>query len=510
ASPPPSQPFDPGALPLEAVVEREAVRSASRLNQRLAAEAGLHFLRLLAAGGEGKLRAAYLAQYPLPALGAADRKLLDDESLRFLALVESRSLDGAQLFKDLVAALRPPAGPPGLPPKPAVPAADKAKVIAVGQAYLTWFEALFVEPTGPDSAWSADRLEYSFAVSAQSSPSELVLSVPSYTQGRLDWYSFDLDRSGATLGAATPPPPPPASVKLSITPSPVRFKGMPAHRFWELEDGNVNLDAMDVAPVDLPRMLLTEFAFLHANDWFVIPWQMAVGSLARVKSLVVRDGFGDVRTIRSSRSHDKRWSMFRLSESGAAPFTEPFEDVLFMAPALATELSGDSLEEVVFARDEMANLAWAVERTVEGPTGDGFSRHEAFQARVRRADAEGTSPPGTPPADAAERIYQLQTPIPDYWIPMVPILLPSSPGQFRLRRGLLDRPEGPAPAIGRLLQPERALIMHEEEVPRVGAKVTRGFRYTRWTAGQSPLWIKRIRTTSRGEASSGLRYDFVK
>jgi hypothetical protein len=296
-------------------------------------------------------------------------------------------------------------------------------------------------------------------VAAASVGGELQLQAPGYTGGRLDWTSFDHDRSGvAPLGASTPAP---APVTLEAVPAPVAFAGMPAHRFWEMEDGQVNLDALEVAPVDLPRMLLAEFVFLQGNDWLLVPWRLEVGSLARVDSLRVRDTFGDVKVVPAARDLDPDWAMFRLSETGL------------------------------------------------GPRGQALDRHEAFQAKIRRQPSAAPPPPGTPPADAPERRYRLQTSIPDYWIPMVPIQLPGSTTEFRLRRGLLDRAGGPLPALGRVLVPERALVLHDEEIPRSGARVVRTFRLTRWTAGQTPLWIRRKRTISRGGASSGLRYDFL-
>src|SRR5262245_15504037 len=60
-----SQRYD-GSAPLEALIEREAVRPQQAAQDLLqAVEAGLQFLRVLDAAGLGRLRSAYVQQYPL-------------------------------------------------------------------------------------------------------------------------------------------------------------------------------------------------------------------------------------------------------------------------------------------------------------------------------------------------------------------------------------------------------------------------------------------------------------
>ena len=505
----PARSYDPRAVPLEAMVERENVRDG-KLDRRLAAEAGLHFLRLVAAAGVTSLRAGYLANYPLAPLSAAELDLIDDDSRVFLQMIQGRALDGNALYTDLVPTLRPATGSPTLPALPAVSGPDTPKVINAGLAYLTWYETLFSVPSANEHAWSGERMEYSFAVSAQGTGGEIVLTAPDYSDGRLDWHDLDLDRSGASLGGAGELPPA-VPIDFSAQPGPVTFKGMPAHRFWEFEDAQVDLGALDVSTSDLPRLLLMEFAFLHGNDWFVMPWPLAVGTLARVTSLKVTDTFGDVKEISPSKDLDPGFSMFRLTETGATAQTPPapFKDLLFMAPAVHGGLGGRVLEDVVLARDEMANLAWAIERKVEGPSNRGMSRQDAFVAR-RRRNPLPLPPPPEPGNELSRKRYILQNSIPDHWLPMVPVKVPNTEAEFRFRRGLMDRPDGaPIPAQGRILEPEHALIMHEEEIPRIGARVQRHYQMARWLGGETHVWVGRRKTVSHGESSSGLRYDIA-
>jgi hypothetical protein len=492
------------------MVEREDARQGVRLDRRLTAEAGLHFLRLLTAGGVAGLRNAYLARYPLTALSAADLDLVDDDSRVFLQMIQGRSLDGSELYTDLAATLRPTNGAPALPAEPTVASGDVPKVIAAGLAYLVWYDGLFSQPAAGERAWSGERMEYGFAVAAKGTGGEIVLSAPGYSDGRLDWYDLDLDRSGTSLGGLDDLPAP-VPIDWSAQPGPVTFKGMPAHRFWEFEDAQVDLGALDVSTSDLPRLLLMEFAFLHGNDWFVMPWPLAVGTLARVDSLKVTDCFGAVTEIKPSRDLDPGFSMFQLSQTGASAQTPPapFKDLLFMAPTVHGGLGGRLLEDVVLARDEMANLAWAIERKIEGPTNRGMSRQDAFVARRRRNPLP--LPPAPEPGNAqSRRRYVLQNSIPDHWLPMVPVKVPSTAAEFRFRRGLMDRPDGPPiPAQGRILEPEHALILPEEEIPRIGARIQRHYQMARWLGGETHLWVGRRKTVGHGESSSGLRYDIA-
>ena len=84
----------------------------------------------------------------------------------------------------------------------------------------------------------------------------------------------------------------------------------------------------------------------------------------------------------------------------------------------------------------------------------------------------------------------------------------------RLKRGLLPRFEsddliGTFQPQGLVLEPNRDLLLHDEEVPREGARVTRAYQYARWVDGSTHLWIGRRKQPGRGEGSSGLRFDIV-
>ncbi len=51
--------------------------------------------------------------------------------------------------------------------------------------------------------------------------------------------------------------------------------------------------------------------------------------------------------------------------------------------------------------------------------------------------------------------------------------------------------------------------MHEEEIPRVGIRLTVAFNRTRWYDGRVVVWLGARRATGRDEASSGLDWDRI-
>ncbi len=310
-----SKPYD-NRLPLETWVEHELIVG----NYRLAAEAGLQFFRLLGANLASKYRAVFLKQLPLNPPSEQERRTLDSDSARFLAVMARRAIDGVLLRSKFsqtrqvgeVAVL------PNEPPFSAIDLSDSPDVVAATTQWLDWYDTLFSQPQG-DSAWVQERMEYEFAVSAPVSvsptlpPEELVLTVPEYSEGHLDWYSFAVDPN-SSLGARG------QSIQSleprTVIPTPVHFRGMPAARWWEFEDAGVNFGGVETAPEDLARLLLTEFALIYGNDFFIIPIDLPVGSVSRISSLIVINTFGQKILIQASsqvEGPDRPWRMFSLS-----------------------------------------------------------------------------------------------------------------------------------------------------------------------------------------------------
>ena len=303
---------------------------------------------------------------------------------------------------------------------------------------------------------------------------------------RHDWSSFD--HVAAPLGSVNKAAP--ATVTRTFMPSPVSFKGMPARRYWEMEDASIDVGAIDAGPTDLARLMLREFALIYGNDWFLVPLPVTVGSVARITSLVVTDTFGVTQTIPhySATNDGGRWRMFAIS-------SDTLDHRLMMAPVLARDLASPPQEQVLLVRDDAASIAWGIEAIISGASG----------APIDRASA-AAAPAPTPPQPAlgnAPLHYQLGTTAPAYYIPFLA-------QQNRMQRAALLRTDGvhtPIAPLGRLLAPDVPLF--EEEFIREGVRVERLYRMARWTDGSTHLWLARRKTTGAVAGSSGLQFDQI-
>ena len=505
-------PYASAGLPLEVAVEREPARVA---HARLAADAGMYFLRLLDVPGLAQRRDDFIAAYPLDVPATADDAGADTGGSAWRSVWQGRALDGRKLaaalepFRDATGKLT------GVPATPKIPPGQQAKVLDVLRRWIAWFDDALVE-TGAADAWNPRRQEYAFATSARVTNGEITLAADEYADGDLDWYA--VDAVAPSLGASTTPP---AALHLRPTmPAPVEYPGKPADRFWEFEDAAVQLGAVSAGPTDLSRLLLVEFALIYGNDWFIVPVRLPVGSLVRLTSFAVRDTFGVVTPITRSRNVDGTpWSLFEIGGSGNPAQQVSARDFLFLPPTLAQTLVGDPVEEVALFRDEMANMAWGVERRVQGVSGEAYDRYAEATRRAAQQQLSG------PPVEA-QLIYRLATAVPEHWIPLVPVPAEgSNPGtnpviQLQRRALLRTETDGSRRAIqpkGVLLRTdprqapnaEPALRIEEEEVPREGAVVTRAFQFARWLDGRSLLWLGRRKRAGRGEGASGLRFDVI-
>jgi hypothetical protein len=195
------------------------------------------------------------------------------------------------------------------------------------------------------------------------------------------------------------------------------------------------------------------------------------------------------------------WQLGCLRRAGEAPIDSPQANLFFLPPSLGRVIEGGVLEDVLLMRDEMANLAWAIERSTESPV----------EQAVQRIEADAASAPPPASVDASLR-YVLSSTVPANWIPLLPVQLAGEGGKIvqRLRRGAVLQPDGSMkihPAQGTVLNAGTQLLLYDEEVPREGAHVTRGRRMARWTDGSTWMWTSFRRQVGRGEGSSGLRFD---
>lgn len=469
-------------LPLEAHVEREAVR----LNLRGSVQLGLWFQDLARGGGVPDADLKAIRTDPNFKISDAPGDDLPDLLGRqFRAVAAGRSPDGQLIY----AAIK--AGTPALP----------ASVNnAIKKRFTDYVEGLYSQPAH-DPAWDGRQLHFNFAVGSATSSGDVGLVAPDFGGDRLDWYSFDPSPTAVQSAAQTTV----TTTPLNFLPNVVTFHGMPTRQWWHLEDAQTDFGELDADHVDLAKMLVMEFALIYGADWFEIPIPVDVGSLVRIDTLVVTDTFGERTLIRSTDAQtppgQSPWSMFKLGDGASVV------DYVFMPPNLGTVIEGPVLEDVLFLRDEMAAMSWAVEKNLQGPMDTPIDGYEAWRLRL---EAEQV-PPRKATAGGPEIYYLLETAVPDNWLAMVPVQAPN--GALYFRRGVVERPSatGPVPIVakGVILNPGQPYFVRDQAIPRAGADVTRRFRRARWTDGSTHLWMARRARPGRGPGWSGLAYDLV-
>jgi hypothetical protein len=328
--------------------------------------------------------------------------------------------------------------------------------------------------------------------------------------GPIDWSSFDINPQAALTTAADQSF---TSIVEMTIPAPVNFPGAPAPRFWELEDARIAYGLVPVGPTDLAHLMMIEYASTYGNDWFVVPLRLPIGSVSRIDSLVVTDTFGVRSLIRPIGDPALPPAFFSLWQSAyrtpppgfPGPPPKIVTNRFFLPPTLSRTMDSGPLEDVLFMRDEMANLAWAIERTVESPIEQPAPLYEAPDAFAPSSIVMGATLPR----------YLLSSRVPPNWIPLLPVQIaspPNTPGPVlsRLKRGALLQPDGsrrPNTATGDVLVSLADLLLFDEEVPREGTRVTRQRRMARWTDGSTWLWTSFRNEVGQGEGASNLKFD---
>lgn len=471
----------PAGQPLDPLVEQEG-EPALALGIRQRAEAGAHLVERLADAGLDA-RAALRAACPLAAVEPAPVDGVPEEHLRLpvaLAVLARALPDGAEAAAQLEAAGA--GGPPWL-------AGASAAALAAAQEWLAWYRAN-VEPrvASDDDCWDPERLEYGFSLRVGGGASQRVLRAPAFDGGEIDWFSFDHAAEARLEVPGEGPAAAPEARDLTVFSTPLRFAGMPSDRYWQCEDGQVNLGRLEAQPHDLARLCLAEFALVYGNDWLAVPLDVSAGSFTTLREVAYTTTFGE-RVVVQPADAGRRGG-FRLYgiSSGDDATTLPG---LFVPPAALDTHEGRPLEEVLFLRDEMANLVWAVERLVQGRSGDPRSRGDEPRPFVAPDGIEA----------GAELAYLLETEVPRHWIPFVPVAI--GLGQIALRKGTLHETDS---SLGLLLH-ATPLTIREEEIPRAGVRVRRVPSLARADDGRHLRWIARRVSVGRGEGGSGLAYD---
>ncbi len=514
------------SIPLESRVEQmslplEIAKYEMSLDIRLLA--GRHWSKLiatLAPAAVAEFRNQYPIHKPDPLSPADAPACAHPEAWADFAAVAGRRMDGVKFYLHLIEGGDVSEGIPSLVGLEA----DAAKI---AKTFMAWFEKLFYQPKD-GSAWLPDRLEYQFAMSSPQEENEKVFVAEEYFHGHLDWYNFDIDRSRNVLGepAAAEQP---ETTRLTMLPTQATFNGMPNTRWWAFEDGRTNFGDVKPDTSDLPKLLLIEFGLIFANDWFLVPFTVPVGSVVNIRGMAVTNVFGERIWIEAAgRGEDddwQRWAMFLVSIKGKGE--QPADLSLLVPPAAQKVLDGPPLEEILFARDEMANMVWGIEKTIPLPSGEPKRGREAaeetrhfFEQEAERRLGKRPEPP--PPAKGAKVRYKVMTSVPENWLPMISVHVPNDNRKTQLQRAAMLRiidgdgpPFKPIEPRTSLLRegldevPQTGYFVHEEEVPRAGTRVTQSFQRTRWRDGRAWVWLGVRKQTGRGEGSSGLAFDQI-
>ncbi len=479
---------DPAAAPLEALVGGEPAPDPEALLAFGLDVAGRVARELAARGAAARAHAALRTAHPLDATAVSDA-LADsppDERAR-LELLAARLFDGAALMVAAEADFT--AATSGLP----AAARDGVRAVldvVAAEVDLTRVSAAAADAAVPP-AWDTGSLGSTFALGANAAGGEVVLRAEDWAGEELDWWAFD--QTGETaLGATTSPAAltGPGGAPLSALPSRLGFRGAPSIRYWEFEDGAVDLVAATAGPHETALMSVLQFAFVYGGDWSSVPIEVPVASRVTVASAVVRDTFG-VRVL--VRPAGTLWRA-----TGDATVS------LLVSPRLGPLLEGEPLEETVLLRDEQANLGWAVELVAPGATG----RPLPWTAFAPPPPVPPTSSTNLPPARPALR-YRLASDVPDHWFPLVPEAAGDRLALYRI--GVLPSGSAAPPRLPRslLLRELAGAGLREQELPREGRRLTRRTAYARWSDGTTHVWTRRRAQAGRGEGASGLVYDVL-
>lgn len=521
----PVQAFDEN-IPLEAKVERLPLKPDLGLQLEL----GNIWFKLIAKvypSDTATLFATFLEAFPIEALdvNSGPEKNSNKGAVKIRTLVTARSMNGYALYEYLRD------GGNATDYAPGYPDLDNQQV-----KFLQWLRNTYYFPvTNDDISWSQDQLEYQCAVSAPldgtPTANQHVLLADKYKRGTIDWYSFDLDgdnnaklqESGDPIDNSTAVFEP---VTFSYIPHTIEFKGMPKGRWWEFEDKNNDLSKMLTQKQDISKMTIMEFGLIYSNDWFLIPHIVPDGSINTINALVTTDVFGRKFLIyRSGSGLDEqwqRWDMYNISIQGD-------EDVatfgkLLMIPNLKNRMESESLERVLFLRDEMANMVWGVEEVVPNELlggMDGKNANNELQQYLIDTYGPTPEPPVYHPNNALFR-FQLSNAVPENWIPF--IATKQQPNDFggrdvMLQRAALTRyvndnytfdpirPRTDILSIG--INENQPYFINEEEVSRSGFIISANYQRTRWYDGRTFTWMGRKVQSGKGEGNSGLKFDIL-
>ena len=461
------------------------------------------WIRIISSDAQLKILVSKFSSNPLYRLREDAGLLQDEAGFGMLEFYKDRYFDGYLFYKDLKRFN-------------AFPATQRALLNVKFAMFTQWYKRTYFQDEKFNN-WNNSNLEYqySFIVNEKTEESTSVLStktiaIAEFYEPVPEWYHLKIKSqqnkastpallSGIkTLRYAKNSP----GLKKLI-PSSLRFAGMPESRFWAFEEGGTNLAAIGADTLDLGRIALLEFGLIYSNDWSIMPLKAPLGSIMQIRSLKITDSFGKEQTIQATDQGNSNswnsWAYFSMDmvKTGNRGKTDPSMPLLAV---IGQPMQGEPLEEVVFQMDEMANLVWAIEKTVTSPSGG--SKEGRSQQKERKRQ-QGT-----------DWKYEPQSQVPLHWIPFA--ALQSDTKQWVYRRGKMLSETGekiyPQTSLlrkglssGNTVQQVFDIVNHE--LCREGIQLKLRYNYGRWLNGEIYLWKAIQKETGGGEGSSGLAFD---
>ncbi len=381
---------------------------------------------------------------------------------------------------------------------PLLPPADRpfADPVSVpGEAVLEAAAEDWPAPGGADP-WDTTTLWHRVPLSTGRG-GRTEAGAPRHDGGAADWWSVDVRPLGGGSGRPFRPGSGPRIYQGSA--GALRYPGCPAPGWFTLERPEESVVAHLPDTAHVASLFFLDVVTGHSTDWYLAGVPTPPGHILTVRSVRVRDVFGDVwpRPGAPWRSdHDDRSTLFRSTGLG------PHDLLAWFA---TTPLPGDVVEQVLLGVDEDADVLWAVE---EIRAGEDVAPPEAGLAPVTLGDGDLRTP---------DVRYQVAAPSPGPWHPYPLVEVGEGTTRRRYRQGRLTVADAdgapllqPPPDEGVRFLRRTGTRLHEIDPPSVpagGLRLERRWMLARRRDGSPVLWQQRRRLTPTTAPAHAVGFD---
>ena len=184
--------------------------------------------------------------------------LSDEKHLQALNLLKGgRAMDGYVLYRELKS---------GMSASLFMDTPDQV-VDVIGDAFVAWFEKTYGQRLAASNTWHTQHMEYQPQFGFKGKNGALqVLHKEEYHGEGISWHGFTIRDKWDDNQTPTLPNDSRAESQITVIPTPVRFRGMPSTRLWEMEDAQVDFGSIRSASTELSKMLYAEFGLVYGND----------------------------------------------------------------------------------------------------------------------------------------------------------------------------------------------------------------------------------------------------